>query len=208
MRLFFLFVSTTIAFDIVAISHKEQVVETNLANICPCEDAKLPCYDANAPEGKQCVMPFLTDQDVAQRVADGDPAARCSEFVDCIELVAISANQQRSLVPKQLLERSRLAQFKDEQAPVLDKYGIMVTRGNTIPYSRWTYIGCFSAQDTDVKPDAQATEGQQAFDPNECRLYFGLLCTVFCTCYQIVAIHSSSYNQEPSLAGSICACSS
>ena len=150
------------AFDIVAVSHKEQVVTTNLANICPCDDEKLPCYDANAPDGAECAAPLLTDSEVSQRLANGDPAARCGTFVDCIELVAISANQQRSLVPKQLLERSRLGQFHDEQAPVFDKYGTLITRGNTIPYSRWTYIGCFSAQVTDVTADATAPDGQQA----------------------------------------------
>ncbi|CAD7924048.1 unnamed protein product [Amoebophrya sp. A120] len=155
------------AFDVVTISHRAQVVKIDIAATCPCESEELPCYDASAAEGEvQCKAPIFTVSEIASAAANGQVLLRCGTLLDCIEVKLVSENQQQQLVPKQLLERSRLSQFRYETAPVLDSYGIETTQKNRIEYSRWTYIGCFSAQD--VTADHRANPPAQAYDPNAC----------------------------------------
>ncbi|CAD7972506.1 unnamed protein product [Amoebophrya sp. A25] len=157
------------AFDIVTVSHRAQVVQVNVEETCPCADVALPCYDQSAGEGEpQCMAPIFTASEIAESASNGQTLLRCGTLLDCVEVKLVSENQQKSLVPKQLLERSRLSQFRFETAPVLDSYGIPTTQKNRIEYSRWTYIGCFSAQVKDLTADATSSPPAQAYDPNAC----------------------------------------
>eukprot|EP00392_Amoebophrya_sp_AT5.2_P011178 g11253.t1 len=157
------------AFDIVTVSHKKEEIIIDLEATCPCDTEELPCFDSTAGEGEQiCKSPIFTATEVAQAAANGQTLLRCGTLVDCIELKLVTETQQQSLVPRQLLQRSRLSQFKFETAPVDDAYGIPTTQKNTIDYSRWTYIGCFSAQDGDITADATTSPPAQAYDPNDC----------------------------------------
>eukprot|EP00392_Amoebophrya_sp_AT5.2_P007108 g7122.t1 len=157
------------AFDIVTVSHRAQVVKVDVEDTCPCLSEDLPCFDSSAGEGEvQCKAPIFTTSEIAEALSNGQVLLRCGTLLDCVEIQEVSENQQRQMVPKQLLERSRLSQFRYETAPVLDSYGIATTQKNRIEYSRWTYVGCFSALDGDITADATTSPPAQAYDPNDC----------------------------------------